>query len=207
MKKYKRKFRISIIIFILGSLVIFYPIFAKTEAITKYTDIINNMEDDKIDKYKEKFAKYNEDLIQEKTSTINLLKKGEILGFIKIVKIKLNLPIYEGTDNQSLENGVGHLEKSMLPIKSLDYHSIFVGHNGISSKKIFDDLYKLEIGDFFQINILNEIFKYNVTSIKTIEPDDTGDLKVQSKKKQVTLVTCTPKYVNTHRLLIIGEEL
>ena len=95
----------------------------------------------------------------------------------------------------------------MLPSGKYFYHSIFVGHTGITNKKIFDDLPKLKIGDEFSVTILNETFGYKIYKIKKVQPNETKDLKVQEGKKLVTLVTCVPKYINSHRLLVMGENV
>ena len=212
--KKKKDLKLSILFFFLGLLIMFYPIIAKminkmaqTEAISKYTDIISKMDDDEIKKQKKQYEKYNQEIKKNKASYIDLLKKGTLLGYIKIEKINVYLPIYEGTDDKILQQGVGHLEKTSMPTHNTEYHAVFVGHTGLTSKKFFDDLEKLEKGDNFKITILNESFKYKVYDIKVVKPNETNILKVQSNKQLVTLVTCTPKYVNSHRLLIMGEKV
>jgi len=117
------------------------------------------------------------------------------------------LPIYEGTADKTLNKGIGHLEKTSLPTNNYAYHSVLVGHTGISTKKFFDDLSNLNIGDEFVVTILNESFKYKIYEIKKVLPNQTKDLKVQENRKLVTLVTCTPKFVNSHRLLVMGEAI
>ena len=190
----------------------FYPIIAKlinqisqTDAITKYTEQISQMDEEDIKEQKEQYEKYNQEIIEDKISSINLLQNEEPIGYIKIDKINVYLPIYEGTDRKTLQKGIGHLEKTTIPTKNLSYHSVFVGHTGLTSKKLFDDLDKLEKGDNFIVTILDESFKYKVYDKKVVKPSQTSSLKVQSNKKLVTLVTCTPIYVNTHRLLVMGE--
>ena len=134
-----------------------------------------------------------------------MLKEGELLGFVKIEKINVCLPIYEGTNNKVLLKGTGHLENTGMPTKKGEYHSVIVGHTGLTAKKIFDDLPKLNIGDEFNITILNDTFKYKIYSIEKVLPNETENLKTQKGKQLVTLVTCTPKFINSHRLLVKGK--
>lgn len=200
----------SIILLLLGIMIFFYPFISKflyqknlTYTIDNYIEKVNDMDDGEINKHKDVIEKYNKMLLEEKK--IDLLKTGEILGYIQIDKINVYLPIYEGTDDNTLHKGIGHLEKSSLPTTNYAYHSVFVGHTGISTKKFFDDLLSLRVGDEFAITILNEKFKYKIYEIKKVLPNQTKDLKIQENRKLVTLVTCTPKYVNSHRLLVMGE--
>lgn len=200
----------SIILLLLGIMIFFYPFISKflyqknlTYTIDNYIDIVNDMDDGEINKQKNKIEKYNKMILEEKK--IDLLKSGEILGYIQIDKINVYLPIYEGTDDNTLHKGIGHLKKSSLPTKNYAYHSVLVGHTGISTKKFFDDLPTLRVGDEFSITILNEKFKYKIYEIKKVLPSQTNDLKIQENCKLVTLVTCTPKYVNSHRLLVMGR--
>ena len=172
--------------------------------ISDYKQQIQKENKEKIDKQKQEYDNYNKSLISNYNA--ELLNPGKLLGYIEINKINVNLPIYEGTDDKILLKGVGHLEKTSLPTKKYAYHSVFVGHTGITSKKIFDDLPKLEIGDEFSVIILNERFNYRIYNIKKVLPNQTKDLKIKDDKKIVTLVTCIPKYVNSHRLLIMGEN-
>ena len=215
--KNKRRFKKSkknIILLFLGILVFFYPLISKflyhknlSYTIDNYVETIDKMETTKINKQKEDYEKYNKMLLNENTAKIDLLKRGEILGYIKIEKINVYLPIYEGTADKTLNKGIGHLEKTSLPTNNYAYHSVLVGHTGISTKKFFDDLSNLNIGDEFVVTILNESFKYKIYEIKKVLPNQTKDLKVQENRKLVTLVTCTPKFVNSHRLLVMGEAI
>lgn len=200
----------SIILLLLGIMIFFYPFISKflyqknlTCTIDNYIEKVNDMDDGEINKHKDVIEKYNKMLLEEKK--IDLLKTGEILGYIQIDKINVYLPIYEGTDDNTLHKGIGHLEKSSLPTKNYAYHSVLVGHTGISTKKFFDDLPSLRVGDEFVITILNEKFKYKIYEIKKVLPNQTKDLKIQENRKLVTLVTCTPKYVNSYRLLVMGR--
>lgn len=209
-----KKNRLSIILLILGLLIFVYPFISKfinhknlSNVVIEYKKQIENEDKEKIDEQKKKYEKYNEQLLNNSTSNVNLLKPGKLLGYIEINKINVKLPIYEGTEDKTLLKGIGHLEKSMLPSRKYFYHSIFVGHTGITHMKIFDDLPKLKIGDEFSVTTLNETFCYKIYKTKKVLPNETKDLKVQDGKRLVTLVTCVPKYINSHRLLVMGESV
>ena len=204
--------KLYISLVIIGILVIAYPIIGKiidkknqTYVIYKYEENINKMDENSIQDEKKKYEKYNNEILNNKSTHIDLLQTGKQLGYIKIEKIKLFLPIYEGTNEKTLYEGIGHLEDTSLPTKKGCYHAVFLGHSGITGKELFDNLDKLKINDFFTITILNESFEFKIYNIKKVLPNQTKDLKVQRNKKLATLITCTPKYINSHRLLIMGE--
>ena len=212
-KKRLMKNRIYIIFLILVIIIIIFPYILKivnqinqTYAITKYSDEIKNMNDDDINKKKKKYEEYNKSLQNNETNIINIFKQGEMLGYINIKKINIHLPIYEGTEDKTLLKGISHLENTFLPTTKSSYNAVFVGHTGISIKKYFDDLNLLNVGDSFEIIILDEIFKYKVIDKIKVTPSQTEKLTSKKNKKQAFLVTCIPKYVNSHRLIIIGEE-
>ncbi len=209
----KKESKLYILVIFIGILVFLYPILGKllnqknqTDVIYKYSQKIKEMNDDDIEKQKKKYEQYNKNIINKKISKIDLLEKGKVLGYIKIDKIKLYLPIYEGTDTKTLYNGVCHLESTTLPVDKGNYHSVFVGHSGLTAKKIFDDLQKLKIKDKFTVTILNQTYTYTVYNIKKVLPEQTQNLNIKKGKQLVTLVTCTPRYINSHRLLIMGEK-
>ena len=211
-KRLLKKNRMSIILLILGIIIFFYPLISKflyqknlTYTIDNYIEKISEMDEIQIDKEKSEYERYNKILLDESKQNVDLLKAGRILGYIQIEKIKVNLPIYEGTDDKTLHKGIGHLERTSMPTYNGAYHSVLVGHTGISTRKFFDDLPSMKIGDEFVVTILNDSFKYKIYDIKKVLPNQTKDLKVQKNRKLVTLVTCTPKFVNSHRLLVMGE--
>lgn len=194
----------NIICIIIGILLICYPFIGKilskinqTSVIEKYKDNIIQMDDEEKEELKDFYL------------SSNLSSIEEMIGYIEIPKIKVYLPIYEGTSDKVLLKGIGHLEGTQLPISSGGYHSVLVGHTGITAKTFFDDLVKLELEDEFSVTILDEVYNYKVCDIKTVLPTETDSLKqeVDNDTKIVTLVTCTPKYVNSHRLLVTGKEI
>lgn len=138
----------------------------------------------------------------------NLLKIDDslMMGYITIPKIDVEIPIYHGTSPEVLQKGVGHVEGSSLPVGGIGTHSVLSAHRGLPSAKLFSDLDQLENGDIFYITILGEKLAYKINDIKIIEPYDTSYLQLDPTKDYVTLVTCTPYAINTHRLLVRGER-
>lgn len=132
---------------------------------------------------------------------------NSVMGSIEIPVINITLPIYHGTSDEILQEGVGHLNKTSLPVGGKGTHAIIAGHSGLPNAKIFTDLDLLEIGDVFYIHCLNETLAYKVDQIKVVEPDDTDDLAIDPNQDYVTLVTCTPYGVNSHRLLVRGTRI
>ncbi len=134
------------------------------------------------------------------------LAGNSIMGYVEIPAIEVRLPIYHGTQDATLEKGVGHLLGSSLPVGGDSTHSILTGHSGMASQKMFTDLHQLAEGDVFYLHILNEVLAYKVTEVNTVLPYDTSLLGVKQGEDLCTLVTCTPIGVNTHRLLVTGER-
>lgn len=130
-----------------------------------------------------------------------------MIGYIRIPKIDVELPIYHGTEERVLQSGVGHFEGTSLPVGGESTHSVLTGHRGLPSKILFTDLDKLVEGDVFYIKILGETFAYQVDQILTVLPEDTKALSIEPGRDYVTLVTCTPYAVNTHRLLVRGVRI
>jgi sortase A len=137
---------------------------------------------------------------------LNLAGDG-IMGKIEIPKIGITLPVYHTTGEEVLEKAAGHLEGSSLPIGGESTHSVIAAHRGLPSAALFTDLDKLEEGDHFLLYVLNEILCYEVDQIQVVTPDKTESLAVEQGQDLVTLVTCTPYGVNTHRLLVRGHRV
>lgn len=142
---------------------------------------------------------------EEYESVLNLAGDG-VMGTITIPKIHVQMPIYHGTSSEVLQEGVGHLEETSVPVGGASTHCVLSGHTGLPSAKIFDNLDQLEVGDYFIITVLGEDLAYRVTSTEVVLPDETESLVIQPGKDLVTLVTCTPYGVNTHRLLVHAER-
>lgn len=139
-------------------------------------------------------------------SLLNLTGSG-IMGYVVIDKIGVNLPIYHGTGETVLEEGVGHLIGSSLPVGGQSTHAVLTGHSGVAGKKLFSDIDQLVPGDVFFLHILGEILAYQVTEVNTVLPHETELLKLVKGQDLCTLVTCTPFGVNSHRLLVRGRRI
>ena len=138
---------------------------------------------------------------------LDCLNINGIMGYIEIPKISVRLPIYHGTSEAVLEKGVGHVESTALPIGGDFTHAVLTGHRGLPSAALFTDLDQLKIGDQFYIHVLDQILAYAVYEIHTVLPDDTKKLKAVEGQDLITLITCTPYGVNTHRLLVRGTRI
>lgn len=138
---------------------------------------------------------------------LDCLNIGGVMGYIEIPKIGVRLPIYHGTSEEVLQEGVGHIESTALPIGGEFTHAILTGHRGLPRAKLFTDLDQLEIGDQFYIYVLNEVLAYEVDEINTVLPDELQELQAVEGRDLVTLITCTPYGVNTHRLLVQGIRI
>ena len=139
-------------------------------------------------------------------SQLNITGSG-IMGYIQIPAIGVDLPIYHGTDDATLEKGVGHLLGSSLPVSGESTHAVLTAHSGMASQKMFSDLDLLKHGDVFYLDVLGETMAYQVDQIKTVLPYDTTYLGITEGGDHCTLVTCTPFGVNTHRLLVRGIRI
>lgn len=149
----------------------------------------------------------NEELLSDDDyqGTLNLAGDG-VTGQIVIPSIDVDLPIYHSIDGDGMNHGVGHMPSTSLPIGGDSTHSVLAGHTGLPSAHIFDRLTELEVGDWFIIRVLGEDHAYRVISTEVVLPDQTDSLAIQDGRDLVTLVTCTPYGINTHRLLIHAER-
>lgn len=145
---------------------------------------------------------------QDSKTYEQLLRFGQdgIMGYVEIPKIEVMLPIYHGVGKDVLSKGIGHLPESSLPVGGEGTHCVLAGHSGMSYARLFTDLPDLKIGDQFFIHTYGKTLTYTVDQIKTVLPSDTRDLAIETEKDFVTLVTCTPYGVNSHRLLVRGES-
>ena len=135
------------------------------------------------------------------------LTVGGVMCYIDIPKINVYLPVQHGTDADTLERAVGHVVGTSLPIGGSSTHAVLSAHSGLASSKLFSDIDQLAVGDTFYIHVLGEVLAYKVDTINTVLPTDTSLLQIEDGKDQVTLVTCTPFGVNTHRLLVRGHRV
>lgn len=216
---------IFIIMFILGIVILLYPSisqyynsFVQSSAVSNYDKIFANMKDKDYskdfkdaDSYNQKLLKLKYPLAQYKKLSgykdlLNVNNNG-MMGYVSINKIKVEIPIYHGTGASVLNVAVGHLEGSSLPVGGKSTHSVLSAHRGLPSAKLFTDLNKIEVGDIFEITVLDRKLTYQVDKISVVEPNDVTNLKIKKNEDYVTLMTCTPYGLNTHRLLVRGVRI
>lgn len=182
--------------------------------IGNYQEAIDQMSDEEIQEKKLAAQDYNATLPNggdyvaygDEESSIDILNVGEILGYLEIPKIGVDLPIYEGTSEAVLQKGVGHLKNTSLPVGGKGTHVGLSAHRGLPSAKLFTDLDKLETGDVFYLNVLDETLAYEIDRIKVTEPLISNELNIEEDGDYVTLITCTPYGINSHRLLVRGKR-
>jgi LPXTG-site transpeptidase (sortase) family protein len=148
--------------------------------------------------------KYLTDEIYQKMLRV---KKSEVMARINIPKINIKLPIYHGTSDEVLANGIGHLSTSSLPVGGKNTRAILSGHRGMAEADMFTRLDELEVGDLIFIEVLNEKLAYAVTDTQVILPEETEMLNIVANEDILTLVTCTPIYTNTHRLIVNAKRI
>lgn len=217
------------VVFLLGLLVLLYPTLSNAyndlrnkSLIVNYENEVNSMNEIDYTKMLEDARQYNE---QHTFNTFSDAFEGEeyilshpydtllnpggnnIMGHIEIPKINVKLAIGHGTGSEILEKGVGHVEGTSLPIGGKSTHSVLAGHRGLPNAKIFTDLDEVSEGDKFFIYVLNETLAYQIDQIKVVEPNQIEDLEIVENQDYVTLLTCTPYGVNSHRLLVRGHRI
>ena len=153
---------------------------------------------------------YTKETLQQASESYDRLLniRGDgIMGYLEIPKLDVELPIFHGTEEETLDRGLGHLLGSSLPVGGTGTHCVITGHSGLAGQRMFSDLDKLELTDVFYLKVLDETLAYKVMAINTVLPVDTSELAIDPRRDDVTLVTCTPYGVNTHRLLVRGERI
>lgn len=211
------------LVFIIGLCIFLYPSVSdlinswmQSKEISKYEHLVSELSFEEYDKMIADAREYNNTLIggnltqniektqKEKYSKLLSLDNTGIMGYLYISKIDVRLPIYHGTNEATLQIGIGHLEGSSLPVDSESQHVIISGHTGLPSSKLLTDLVELEVGDEFKIDVLNQRYTYEIDQILVVEPNETDSLELVEGKQYATIITCTPYGVNTHRLLVRG---
>lgn len=135
------------------------------------------------------------------------LTVGGVMAYVDIPKIGVYLPVQHGTSAETLERAVGHVAGTSLPVGGSNTHAVLSAHSGMASSKLFSDIDRLKLGDAIFVHVLGDTLAYEVDSINTVVPTDTSLLQIEDGKDYVTLVTCTPFGVNTHRLLVRGHRV
>lgn len=216
---------VSIVGFIASALALLYPVISEQwnnyrnhKLIDSYNLVIQD-DSQKITACFKEAAEYNKQLYNSHAQIItnnynqknseyeSILNLNEIMGYIDIPKIDITEPIYHYSDTATLDKGIGHIQTSSVPIDDINSHTVLTGHRGLPHHKLFTDVDKLQIGDCFYIHVLDRIFAYKIYDIQTVLPYEVEQLKIEKGKNLVTLVTCTPYGVNSHRLLIMAEKI
>lgn len=216
---------ILILIFLVGLSVMLYPSVSdavnrkhQSRAVAGYAEKVEQLSDadyqtyfDAADAYNRQLnttpnAFYKPDLVSGYAQTLDISGTG-IMGYITIPKISVELPIYHGTDEGVLQVAAGHLEGSSLPVGGAGTHAVISAHRGLPSAKLFTNLDELEVGDRFTITVLNRVLTYEVDQISIVLPTEIDQLLPTEGMDYVTLMTCTPYGINTHRLLVRGKRV
>ena len=220
---------ISILVILAGFFLLSYPfvsnyLFEKSagSSVESYQKKANGMDQEIKQKAIAEARQYNIDLTKSEVHLTDPFKdkksNGEtlfynkilnldgsgIMGYIKIPRISVSLPIYHGTSTEVLEHGIGHLAASSFPVGGKSTHAVLTGHTGLNSAKLFTDLTEMKKGDLFFIHVLDQKLAYKVDQIEVVKPEDTRKLQIIDGEDHVTLLTCTPYGVNDHRLLVRG---
>lgn len=228
MRKNKKKNYIGLgLLFLIGLSILLYPMvsdawnrYRDSLLISNYSSSVSSDDNsEKIDSMWKAAQEYNEQIKQESVpdafsvrdgqtdstyeSLLNLNGDG-MMGYVEIPVIDVSIPIYHYTTDESLEKGAGHLFGSSLPVGGKSTHCILSAHRGLPSAKLFTDLNLVEEGDVFYLHVLGKTLAYEVNQILTVLPEQTESLGITDGDDYVTLVTCTPYAVNTHRLLVRG---
>ena len=227
MKK-KSSFVTAILIaaFFIGALLLLYPTisdfwnsFHQSRAIASYAEQVADLDENAYDRLWEDARIYNKTLgdrmnrfvmaeEQKKAyaALLNIADNG-VMGYIEIPKVRCNLPIYHGSYESFLQVSIGHVPGSSLPVGGESTHCVLSGHRGLPSAKLFTNLDELETGDVFMLRVLDETLTYEVDQIRTVLPNELGDLAIVEGEDYCTLVTCTPYGINSHRLLVRGHRV
>lgn len=220
---------VILLLFFVAAVLIGYPFLSDYLFVHRTASVVNTVraaanEKDKEEKalMRQKAQTYNEMLfcgyIQQKASFFEMAQTMEpdfyqsllnvsgdgVMGVVEIPCIDVRLPIYHGTDAESLEKGAGHLQGTSLPVGGDGTHTVLTGHTGLSNARLFTDLTAVKEGDTFSLEVLGERLTYQVDQIRTVLPSDVEVLHIEKGKDYCTLLTCTPYGMNTHRLLVRG---
>ena len=212
-------------IFLAGLSVMLYPTFSNwwnrnmtTHSITTYKEAVAERDNDETEQILAEAHAYNEQLAQLYAPFTNFdaipgyddilnISGTGVMGYVSIPNINVELPIYHGTSEGVLQIATGHIQGSSLPVGGSSTHAVISGHRGLPSARLFTDLDQIVEGDTFTINVLNEVYTYEVERILIILPTETDKLAIFPGEDIVTLMTCTPYGVNSHRLLIRGHRI
>ncbi len=222
-EKKGKKFRN--LLFWAGFLICIFPVISnmverqrQADAVATYRQTMEKEDEKEIEEKWRQANEYNEMLFQAKGGIVEETEEKkyeellnihgtDIMGSLEIPKIQVELPIYHGTADEVLSNGIGHLEGTSLPIGGENTHSVLTGHRGLPSSKLLVRLDEMKIGDLFFIHTYKEVMAYKVEEIMVVKPEDTAWMEIKDEKDLVSLVTCTPFGINSHRLIVTGRRV
>lgn len=222
---------VRLLVILLGIGILVYPSLSEylsernsSRTTASYDDSVSQMEQARLDEMLAQAQEYNRQLAgvsmgeaplsdddgnpitpESYWDLLNVDSTG-IMGYIEIPKLNTTIPIYHGSSEEVLQVGVGHLQNTSLPVGGESTHAALSGHRGLPTRSLFTDLDKMEIGDRFYIKILNETLCYTVDQILTVLPSEMEALAIEPGQDYVTLITCTPYGINSHRLLVRGTR-
>ena len=217
------------IIFLAGFLLLLYPLISnmvhqrqQSDAVASYDSAVSNRSEEEIQEILNQVTEYNNMLFQSNGAIIDnmdtsilsnesynslLNQANGIMGSIEIPKIDVDLPVYHGTEDDVLSVGVGHIQGTSLPVGGENTHCVLSGHRGLPGSSLFTRLDEMKEGDLFFLSVMGETLAYKVYDIQVVDPDNTEVLEITAGKDDVSLVTCTPYGLNTHRLVVTGERV
>lgn len=224
MKKFKPILILSVIFLIIAVGFLLYPTISNIiydmyneSRVTNYSGVVSSLSKEDENSYLEDAQRYNELLYDtdernfredEDSDYYDILDiDNGIMCSVDIPKINVKLPVYHGVDDDVLKDGAGHIPGTSFPIGGENTHAVISAHTAYPGKAFFNDLTKLKVGDEFYINVLNQTLKYRVFEINIVDPEDTSLLGIEEGKDYVSLLTCYPYAVNTHRLIVTGERV
>lgn len=215
----KRTYTILLVlVLVAGVVILLYPTVSNyinvtnsVKAVENYNKKTAEIQTEIADNFFKEAQKYNANIAKgimpmNYSSKLDVTDDG-MMGYISIPKINVVLPVYHGTDDDILSFAAGHIEGTSLPVGGNSTHSVITGHRGLPSAKLFTDLDEMEVGDTFSVTVLNEVFTYEVDQILVVKPEEVSYIEVIEGRDLMTLVTCTPYGINTHRLLVRGTRV
>ena len=229
-KKVNKRKVMAALLFLLGFLIAAYPLvsnwqnqYLNRQIASSYNSYVETMSEEDINAELEKAKQYNtnhteniitesldrhneSEMTEEYMSLLNVQNNG-VMGSINIPKIGITLAVYHSVNADVLQEGAGHIPGTSLPVGGKSSHCVIAAHRGLPNAKMFTDLDRMEKGDHIYLDVLGETFAYEVDRISVIEPDDNEPFKIYPKKDLLSLVTCTPYGVNTHRLIVRAHRI
>lgn len=226
-KNFIRKLMMGLI-FVIGLSIFLYPtvsnfIVSRRQAsiIEGYHKDVERLKEEEKDRLRKEAKAYNDKLLkgteildpfaenrpqEAGVSYMDMLNIGEVMAYLEIPEIDVYLPVYHGTSDDVLNNGLGHIEQTSLPIGGAGTNSVLTGHRGLPEAKMFRNLDEVEVGDVFFVHSLDDVLAYRVFETVIVPPNDIEKLRIDDEMDMVTLITCDPYMINTNRLLVRGER-